>query len=169
MMIEPTQEDIDFAEKALREGLVKTIELQALDAEIDEFCAVLPGVLDRITPTGWDYIFNREGSQMQQQIRLNVRVERARALDAFVASMEIGMIVHDSDRGPVTWRRDDPAELFAHLQEEVDELKALLDSGNASLGDVRREAADVANMAFMVADAMGALPRSDDNANMPPD
>src|SRR4051794_10303314 len=95
---------------------------------------------------------------------------------AYAQSMECQLRAHDDRPG---WKRDDAADLYSHLLEEVVELglaicmptqrlrrcfdsaaRRVISRGNAdaSRPAVRREAADVGNMAMMVADVWGALP-----------
>jgi hypothetical protein len=57
-----------------------------------------------------------------------------------------------------SWFRDDPQALLARVCEELHELAAALEDGNVSA----EEAADVANMAMMVADAARATDARDE-------
>lgn len=52
------------------------------------------------------------------------------------------------------WLHDEPYQLHWRILEELDELRRAITSG-ASFEDVAAEAADVANMAMMMADAYG--------------
>ena len=66
----------------------------------------------------------------------------------FAAHMETELRNHDDRPG---WDDDDTMDLFDHLKEEVRELRnALVDSSDDSA--IISEAADVANMAMMIAD-----------------
>lgn len=75
-----------------------------------------------------------------------------RRVDKWAKSMKLklGCNAHKGNR----WEYDDPRDLLARVREELDELEPAI-HGNG--GVVRHEAADVANMAMMVADAYEAL------------
>jgi NTP pyrophosphatase (non-canonical NTP hydrolase) len=93
---------------------------------------------------------------------------------AFAQAMEHQLRAHDDRPG---WKRDDPAELYFHLLEEVIELgyalglpTHLLSSGffarlrlcdGQGPGTIGAEAADVGNMAMMIADVSDALEGGD--------
>lgn len=98
---------------------------------------------------------------------------------AFALEMEGKLAKHDHDRGVCGWRDADPQELLQHCQQETDELQRALDLFGFKLEQARdhgthvseaeymlllqeivSEAADVANMAMMVADSVlhGARP-----------
>ena len=86
---------------------------------------------------------------------------------AFAIEMERELRANARKGNRAAWRREFPADLIAHLSEELDELDTAawelrrpgmrLDAIPARLAAVRSEAADVGNMAMMVADACGAL------------
>ena len=91
-------------------------------------------------------------------IQLQDAKERIRKLEAqltvprrpladFVALMECRLRDNDH-KGEQGWRGDLPAELYQHLLKEVVELHAAILEGRG----VPKEAADVANMAMMIAD-----------------
>lgn len=72
----------------------------------------------------------------------------------FAEQMERNLRKHDRDRGRRGWIHDNPWDLFGRAHQELAELEAELPtfsrSGNAS--NAYKEAADVANMAMMVAE-----------------
>jgi hypothetical protein len=71
------------------------------------------------------------------------------------ARMEEMLNVNAHKGGRGMWLNDDPRDLLARVRQEVDELEEALAAG-ASPKTVWEEAADVANMAAMVADAYEA-------------
>lgn len=74
---------------------------------------------------------------------------------AYANSMEVELRKHDDRAG---WQKDDVWDLFDHLKEEVDELELVLlgdlDEDDDDVEIVQCEAADVGNMAMMVADVV---------------
>jgi NTP pyrophosphatase (non-canonical NTP hydrolase) len=107
--------------------------------------------------------------------RLRLRPET----EAFAQAMERKLVLNDHKGGRENWRQDGPRALLDRVREEVDEvdqalawlesveralvlapyserdaLRAMRDSARES---VLHEAADVANMAMMVADSAEAL------------
>ncbi len=76
----------------------------------------------------------------------------------FAIAMEEKLRANDHKGG---WEEEPPADLYEHLQEEVEELGEAIGYGITGQCDDRKlilaEAADVANMAMMVADVCGAL------------
>lgn len=65
--------------------------------------------------------------------------------------MEKRLREHDDDRGRTGWKQCDVAYLVARLREETEELiNALIDKAGAP--SVLAEAADIGNLAMMVAD-----------------
>jgi DNA repair exonuclease SbcCD ATPase subunit len=74
-------------------------------------------------------------------------------------AMERRLREHDFER-PYGWKRNEPDELLARLQEEATKLEVALQlatSGDEPPGQILWEAADVANFAMMVADVSGVL------------
>lgn len=96
---------------------------------------------------------------------------------AFASVMEAKLREHDPTKGSYGWQSDDPLALLARAEEELAELRGVLQEMESSrrvpsrhhAGDpedtsfyafiqpIREEAADVANMVMMVADVCGAL------------
>lgn len=72
----------------------------------------------------------------------------------FARSMELKLRANDHK---VHWRDMDAADLCAGLREEVDELFAEVEAERVDQGAIRLEAADVANIAMMIADSFGGL------------
>lgn len=89
----------------------------------------------------------------------------------FAQVMERKLQKHDHDWGPKGWEGGDPFSLLSKCGHELDELQRALRKALPELGwhtaepeslvSVAEEAADVANMAMMVADSIGALERAD--------
>lgn len=88
-----------------------------------------------------------------------------REVAAYAEAMQNQLEAH-ADRGTI-WKRDvilggagvfsiEGHTLFSHLEDEVAELKLAIRS-NAPREEVLKEAADIGNMAMMVADRYGAL------------
>jgi len=78
------------------------------------------------------------------------------SLATFIVEMELVLRLHDSQKGKDGWLSTHPLVLNAKLMEEVGELSfAVLNS--KSQGNIKREAADVANLAFMIAHKSGNL------------
>lgn len=76
----------------------------------------------------------------------------------FAKIMEYKLAVNDAKKGgQEVWRNDDPQSLHEHLVDEVNELECEVENftleGDKYAEDLALEAADVANMAMMVADA----------------
>lgn len=72
---------------------------------------------------------------------------------AFAQSMERKLRRHDAKRG-TSWKASDIDALMQHLEDEVSELRGAIEAGCG----VADEAADVGNLAMMVADRRGSLP-----------
>lgn len=84
------------------------------------------------------------------------------AVAAFAQAMEAELRENEHKGGRVAWRQDAPIDLLRRVREETEELDLEIfhtceTRGVLNLGKVLSEAADVANMAMMVADACGAL------------
>jgi NTP pyrophosphatase (non-canonical NTP hydrolase) len=89
-------------------------------------------------------------------------------VQAYARRMEMMLRGHDGDRGQAGWKGDHPDDLFAHLEREVQELRQattqcqnlLIWEGDPDLrwqlARLGNEAADIGNMAMMVADVLGA-------------
>ena len=73
-------------------------------------------------------------------------------LQQFALAMESRLKENDHKGG---WDRESPGWLYARLLEELAELLDAL--GFGSMENIRREAADVANYAMMIADVAGCL------------
>lgn len=78
------------------------------------------------------------------------------AVAAFAEAMEAQLRAND---GKGDWIRDSAIGLFEHMMEEVEELREeiRLPVVSRAVTRIQREAADVGNMAMMVADVCGAL------------
>ncbi len=71
----------------------------------------------------------------------------------FATQMELELRKHDDQRGAVGWRDERIRYLLDRMLEEVDELVALRPYlATAQADEVVSEAADVANLAMMIAD-----------------
>ena len=71
---------------------------------------------------------------------------------SFALTMEEKLCMHDEQRGPTGWKNEPVDYLLNRLSEEVAELRKAIADG-ASLNTINLEAADVGNLAMMVADA----------------
>lgn len=79
------------------------------------------------------------------------------AVAAFASEMEAKLCENDHKGGREEWRTRDPLVLLAYLKIEVAELELELRAPTREPRLIAREAADVGNIAMMVADACGAL------------
>lgn len=71
--------------------------------------------------------------------------------------MEDKLARHDADRGAEGWRSATVEGLLRKLREEYEELVEIACDEDAEVDDVWSEAADVANVAAMVADLVQCL------------
>jgi hypothetical protein len=69
----------------------------------------------------------------------------------FASFMEHRLAQHDADRGD-SWRRENAVYLLRRLREEVAELETALECDRNWPETITAEAADVANIAMMLAD-----------------
>ena len=77
---------------------------------------------------------------------------------AYLMQRQLDRNSHKDSKGERGWKNDDPKDLAIRVVEEAEELKGeAMVMPVPSAAKVRDEAADVANMAMMVVDAMGAL------------
>lgn len=77
-------------------------------------------------------------------------------LASFVVEMELVLRLHDSRKGKDSWLDTHPLVLIAKLTEEVGELSVAV-LNTKSPQEIKREAADVGNLAFMIAHKSGNL------------
>lgn len=77
-------------------------------------------------------------------------------LASFVVEMELVLRLHDSQKGKDGWLDTHPLVLMAKLMEEVGELSVSV-MNTKSQQEIKKEAADVANLAFMIAHKSGNL------------
>jgi NTP pyrophosphatase (non-canonical NTP hydrolase) len=81
------------------------------------------------------------------------------SVQAFAMAMEVGLRANDYKGG---WEWEQPGHLMERLREETDELEAALEDWSnfaapELLERIRKEAADVANFAMMIAQQAGDL------------
>jgi len=67
----------------------------------------------------------------------------------FSQNMESQLQRNDHKPG---WKNDDPIALLRRIREETDELEEALNKKIPTVGKIKKEAADVANFAMMIAD-----------------
>ena len=84
---------------------------------------------------------------------------------AFARLMESVLAEHDENKGDDGWLEESPQWLFERLQDEVDELAAVIEESDPQL--IAKEATDVANFAMMIVDQVGAL-KYERNLTEPP-
>ena len=89
---------------------------------------------------------------LQDTVPITVRS----SLASFVVEMELVLRLHDSQKGKDGWLDTHPLVLVAKLMEEVGELSLAVLDGK-SQQEIKKEAADVANLAFMLAHKSGNL------------
>lgn len=99
-------------------------------------------------------------------LALTLGLDRWPVLVSFIAAMVRKLDANKPKKGGRDgWCNDLPADLMRRVLEEAAEMRVLVDSGPSETTETRAnakaeildEAADVANMAMMVADASGAL------------
>jgi NTP pyrophosphatase (non-canonical NTP hydrolase) len=81
--------------------------------------------------------------------------EVLRCTSAFRKAMNSKLFLNQHKGNRNGWKMDDPYDLLIRVREETEELAKALDSDNKT--EILQEAADIANMAMMVADAYDAL------------
>ena len=111
-------------------------------------------------------MFDEFGARLNQLLRenneLRLLLDLRPEVLSFAHLMERELRNNDHKPG---WKHDSAQSLFSHLHAETRELKAWLDFANPDPAHISEETADVANMAMMVADVCGALPRVPDTRN----
>lgn len=86
----------------------------------------------------------------------DTKIELRPLVIAFAERMELALRGHDEDRGDCGWAGDDPAALYARIQDEMGELaKVLVSDSEFACFRAITEAVDVANFAMMVASESG--------------
>jgi NTP pyrophosphatase (non-canonical NTP hydrolase) len=96
-----------------------------------------------------------EGSRLATA---NLGLDRWPVLAAFLAAMVRKLDANKEKKGGREgWRHDDPADLLRRVNEEAAEMRGVVEARGVPASEVLDEAADVANMAMMVADAAGAF------------
>lgn len=73
-------------------------------------------------------------------------------LENFVAIMEARLATHDAERGPASWKGEDPSYLWGLLHNAHVHLANAIDAGEHD--EALKKAADVANFAMMIADVL---------------
>jgi len=90
-------------------------------------------------------------------------IELRREVRIFAEAMERQLRKHDTTRGTTGWKNDTVASLMEHAEEEYGEL-VWAAAAERPAEEVLAEAADLANMAMMVADVCGGLEETGETA-----
>lgn len=115
----------------------------AVETPMDAWCV---GCVERVA---------RDTAAREEQ-REALGLDRWPVLIPFIAAMVQKLDANRPKKGGREgWRNDDPSALVRRVIEEAEELEHAVDTQPRGL--ILAEAADVANMALMVADAAGAL------------
>jgi len=144
-----TQEDIDRDEAAPSFKMGEKIEEEKKEERPKEEKAAKESKSDE-GPTEAER--DAAAAELQRKTPLVIR----ESLINFVIEQEMLLRIHDELKGIDGWLHGHPLILLAKLMEETGELaESLLTS--ASAAKVRREAADVGNLAMMIAHKSGKL------------
>lgn len=101
-------------------------------------------------------VAHEDSPVLVENIALTIGLDRWPVLVPFIAAMVRKLDANKPKKGGREgWRNDNPDALVRRVIEEAEELEHAVDTEGAR--GILLEAADVANMAMMVADASGAL------------